>query len=191
MVDSVLQSQREPGNLTRLTSGSDVLQVGDLTQDDRLDGLFVLEGDSLGDVVDGYAQLSSLTGTHQEGLEVLLISLPGSGSERLDEAHDVADRDGRVDFREGLQETSEDDGLESSDVRSVVLILGNGLDERSNHLASGQGMEVDLERVEEVNELGGNSVEDVLVGLAKRSERVSSAFSYQPRGDQPTHNFPQ
>lgn len=139
-------------------------------------------------MVDRNNQFLSLAGNHDELLEGLLVERPGSRLEGLEQGKDLRDRNGGVDLGESLEQTRKDDGLQASDVTGVVLLSGKAGDERSNLLDRDQGVEVDLQELVQLANLGGHFAQGVLGQLVQIvSGRNLDAVQYSR--SQPTVPF--
>lgn len=114
-------------------------------------------------MVDSDGELGSLTGSHNELLELLLSDLEG-----LNEGEDVVDRDGVVDLGELLEEPRKDDVSDGGGVLRVVGGREEGGDDGRGGGADGEGVEIDLEEGIERSEGGGHSGEDVSVELKRK-----------------------
>lgn len=103
------------------------------------------------------ASLGNVTLNAVAGLLLLAVGLERS------ELDDAVNLERGVDLGELLEETGEDDILEGGDVAGGVRVLLELGENRLDLGGDGEGVEVDLENVEEGTKLGGDALENVAV----------------------------
>ncbi|WOO78589.1 uncharacterized protein LOC62_02G002135 [Vanrija pseudolonga] len=181
---ALLDNEAAVGNLLALLLGLGKSRSEGLgTRDNRgrvevLDGAVEVDGqvgeavevrggsgkvDSLGDVVNSGVEVTAARSSHEELLKRGHVSLPGSAVKGLDKRKDVLEGDGLVDARELLDKAGENDVAEGREVGGKV---GRELgDNGSEELASLEGLEVDLDNVVELTDVGGDTLEVLGTGV--------------------------
>lgn len=120
-----------------------------------------VESQDTSSVVDTDGQVTLLATVHDE-----FLNCGGAHLELLGELSEVENKlelDSLVDLGKLLEEAGKNDLLERQDVLLHLRVGGNLGKNRRDSLADGQGVEVDLEDVVELTDLGGGALEKTLV----------------------------